>query len=373
MNQRERFIKYMAGEKVDRVPNMEIIPWPQTIARWFKEGLSESAKPEQMFVGGNEYFGLDGVDVVDVDLLPPYPKRENIILEEDDRYKIFIDEFGRTRKALKAGESHGVNMSMDHYMDFAVNTDEDFAEYRKGYTEDTVHMRYPKDWGNIVKKANASQRPVSLLDPMVGTFGFYSMLRDFMGTEGLSYMFYDNPNLVQEAIEMLLEYALVAFKKVVTDINLDYYILHEDMCFKSGPLLSPKIFKDMFFVPYVKFIDFLKSNGVKHIMMDTDGNFDQLLPMFIDAGIDSISPCEAAAGMDVVRLRKEYPMVGFMGGIDKREIAKGGKAAEEEVKYKIGSIIDKGRYIPMIDHSIPPDISLKNFEWYLELKRKYIE
>jgi uroporphyrinogen decarboxylase len=351
---------------------MEIIPWGQTIDRWHQEGLPESANAGQMFVGGNEYFGLDGIEVIDVDLLPPYPRRDDEILAEDDRMVLFIDEFGRKRRALKEGTSHGFRLSMDHYLEWPVKTRADFAEYKKGYAEETIPMRYPEEWDRRAALANASELPVSLLDPMVGTFGFYSMLRNFMGTENLSYMFYDDPLLVKSCLQMLSDYALKAFKRVVNEVNLDYYILHEDMCYKAGPLVSPETFKEFFMPHYITFIDFLKGNGVKHIMMDTDGNFLKLLPMFIDAGIDSISPCECAAGMDVVELRKQYPTLGLMGGIDKREVAKGGKHIDEEVRYKIGSIIDKGRYIPMIDHSIPPDVSLENFEHYLNIKRKYM-
>ena len=373
MNQRERFIKYLEGKAVDRIPFMEIIPWGQTEDRWFSEGLPKDANPGQMFVGGNEYFGLDGIDVIDLDLLPPYPRRAEQVIEEDDRYVLFIDEFGRKRKALKEGTAHDTRMSMDTYMDWPIKSYQDFEEYKKGYSADTVDMRYPKNWEEVARKANEAKVPVSLLDPMVGTFGFYSMLRNFMGTEGLSYMLYDDPKLINDCLDMLLEYALIAFKRVLEDANLDYYILHEDMCYKAGPLVSPEQFQEFFMPRYRVFIDFLKSGGVKHIMIDTDGNFLKLLPFYIDAGIDSISPCECAAGMDVVALRKEYPTLGLMGGIDKRAVAKGGEALEAEVKYKIGSIIEKGRYIPMIDHSIPPDVSLKNFERYLELKRKYME
>lgn len=372
MEQRERFVKYLAGQAVDRVPFMEIIPWGQTIDRWHEEGLPESANPGQMMVGGNEYFGLDGIDVIDIDLLPPYPRREEKILEEDDRLVVFTDEFGRKRKALKEGTSHGIRLSMDQYLEWPISSRADFAEYKKGYSEETIAMRYPDDWDRVAARANASVLPVSLLDPMVGTFGYYSMLRNFMGTENLSYLFYDDPDLIKDCLEMLTDYALKAFKRVVNEVELDYYILHEDMCYKAGPLVSPDTFREFFMPHYIKFIGFLKTNGVKHIMLDTDGNFMKLLPMFIDAGIDSISPCECAAGIDVVELRKQYPTLGLMGGIDKREVAKDKEHIELEVRYKIGSIIEKGRYIPMIDHSIPPDISLENFEHYLDVKRRYM-
>jgi uroporphyrinogen decarboxylase len=36
-------------------------------------------------------------------------------------------------------------------------------------------------------------------------------------------------------------------------------------------------------------------------------------------------------------------------------------------------MVELGGYIPTVDHTIPPDVPLKNFLYYLELKRKVAE
>jgi uroporphyrinogen decarboxylase len=46
--------------------------------------------------------------------------------------------------------------------------------------------------------------------------------------------------------------------------------------------------------------------GIDTIMVDSDGNCEALIPMILDVGINCIEPLEAAAGMDSVRLRKQY-------------------------------------------------------------------
>ena len=372
MNEKERFIRCMTFQSVDRVPFMEIGPWGQTADRWIAEGLPPSADPLNMFVGGNRYFGLDGIDVVGVDILPPYPKREEVIISEDDRYVVFIDEFGRKRRALKEGTAHGTRLSMDTYEDFPIKCREDFEVYKQGYSDGTIEARYGPNWEDVKRAAQQSERPVHLLDPMIGTFGFYSMLRNFMGTENLSYMFYEDEELVKDCLEMLCDYAIKAFAKALKEIDFEYYVMHEDMCYNTGPLVSPATFKEFFLPHYKRFIGFLKSNGVKNVMMDCDGHYLHLLPLFLDGGIDSISPNECAAGMDVVWIREQYPSLGLMGGIDKRALTKGEQVIRAELEYKIGSIIDKGGYIPCIDHSIPPNVSLKAFEYYLEVKRRIV-
>ena len=39
MNERERFLRYMHSEAVDRIPLMEMGFWPETLERWHSEGL----------------------------------------------------------------------------------------------------------------------------------------------------------------------------------------------------------------------------------------------------------------------------------------------------------------------------------------------
>ena len=58
---------------------------------------------------------------------------------------------------------------------------------------------------------------------------------------------------------------------------------------------------------------------------------------------------------------------------DKIELSKGRKEIERELHAKIPPLLEIGGYIPHIDHSVPPDISLDNFRYYLERKRLLLE
>ena len=81
---------------------------------------------------------------------------------------------------------------------------------------------------------------------------------------------------------------------------------------------------------------------------------------------------EVAAGMDVVALRKKFGKELLMvGGVDKREIAKGKDAIDAEVRRIMPLLGEKGGYIPTIDHAIPPDISFGDFKYYRGLIEKY--
>ena len=62
----------------------------------------------------------------------------------------------------------------------------------------------------------------------------------------------------------------------------------------------------------------------------------------------------------------EQLLIRYLGGIDKRAIAKGGQVLREEVIYRC-SILAEGGYIPSCDHGVPSDIPWHNFVEYSRL------
>jgi uroporphyrinogen decarboxylase len=355
-------------KSVDRVPCMEIALWQQTWDRWVSEGMPSHVAGDLM--RGSEHFRLEGYDTLNIDATGPRPPVPYEVLEETDEHVLFVDGFGRKRMALKTGTVRGQRMSMDRYIEFAVRDRASFQRFKEHYTGPTAE-RYPADWKATAARLRASDKPLTLLDPLSGTFGYYSMLRNWMGTEGVSYLLYDDTALVEECLEFLTEFAIRTLTPAVEEVKFDFYYIHEDMCYKNGPLVSPQMFRRLFLPHYLRFIGFLRSHGVELIMVDTDGNHEVLTPVFLDAGVDGFGPIERAADMDPVKVRREYGRrVAMVGGVDKREIAKGRRAIEREIQRSIVPILDQGGYIPVIDHAIPPDVSLADFEYYLELKRK---
>jgi len=370
MDQKQRFINSMKFNATDRIPNMEIGVWDQTREEWVKQGMPKDAMEDCLFIQGNSFFGLDGVDWLDIETTLPYPFREEEILKEGERTITFKDEFGRIRKKLKIGQVGDTSMSMDQYLSFPVRDMDSFLEYKKGF-EDNYDKRYPGNWEQAKKKAKESNRPLNLLPPRV-IFGYYSMLREWMGTENLSCMFYDNPKLIDACLDFLTQYIFELLKKALNEVKIDYVIIHEDLCYKNGPLISPELFRKSFLPNYKMYVEFIKNNGVELVFVDTDGDFEKLIPLFLEAGVDGFVPLEVAAGMDPVYLRKKFgKSFAMWGGVDKREISKGKIEIEKIIKH-LQPVIEQGGYIPTIDHTVQPGVSLENFKYYLKLKNKVL-
>ena len=122
---------------------------------------------------------------------------------------------------------------------------------------------------------------------------------------------------------------------------------------------------------YKKITDFLHSHGIDILHADSDGNVNELIPIWLEVGINFPWPLEVAAGMDAVALRKKYGKnIILSGNIDKRVFIKGKEAIREEVMSKVPFLAETGGYFPCLDHVVPPDVSLENFRYYINLLRE---
>jgi uroporphyrinogen decarboxylase len=144
----------------------------------------------------------------------------------------------------------------------------------------------------------------------------------------------------------------------------------EDMCHKTGPLISPAWFRE-FMLPHMKRVTRgLHDVGIDIIMVDSDGRVDELLPLWLEAGVNLHYPLEAAAGCDPLRYRELYGRdILLMGGIDKRVMRDGCTRAdvEREVMAKVPALWKQGGYSPMVDHAVPPDVPFELFRHYVDL------
>ena len=191
-----------------------------------------------------------------------------------------------------------------------------------------------------------------------------------MGFENLCLAFYDQPKLVFEMFEFITDFCIATLKKGIQDVKINIVELKEDMAYKHAPMISPEMFRKFMFPHYKRLIEFLKSNKVDIVFVDCDGYPGGLIPLWIESGVDGMSPVEIAAGNDIIELRKQFSGFAMWGGIDKRELAKDKNAVYSEVRSKVPYMIERGGYIPHVDHAIPPDVPLVNYIYFRELMEK---
>jgi len=370
MTDRERFLNVLSFKPVDRIPNYELGIWGQTYERWLNEGLREEELVGDWFKGEPKFASLDRREFIPLNM-GPIPGFEYRVLEETERYIIFIDQFGRKRRALKEGTVRDTRLSMDTYLDFFVKKPEDFLEMKRHYNP--YHpLRYPSNWEELKQQYKNRDYPLYLY-PNCAFGGLYWNLRDWMGTEGVSYAFFERPKLIHEMLDFMVEFFIKATEKALTEVEVDACIINEDFAYNAGPLISPKIYKEFFFPRHKAICDHLHSHGVKIIELDSDGNTEVLIPFLIEAGINCHWPLESAANMDPVKIRKQYgKSLALCGGIDKRALFREKEEIERELQKKLIPMLETGGYIPTLDHCFSPEIPLENAMYYFRLKQSML-
>lgn len=368
MTDRQRLVAVLNFENPDRLPNYELGAWGQAIERWFAEGLPQ----DQVYLWwfeGEPYLGIDrrGFATINVGMVPPF---EYEVLEEDERYVIARHANGIVSKALKEGTARGTRWCMDQYLSFPVTDRASFQALKRRY-DPSSRTRYPLWWDEWVRIWRTRDYPLCLLAN--GTFGLYSQLRSWVGTENLSYLFYDDPALVEEMLEFATDFLLATVERALQEVEFDYFNFFEDFAGKGGPLVSPALFRKFLLPCYRRIIERLSRAGLRSFWLDTDGDPRVLIPLMLEAGINCLWPLEVASGMDPVALRREYGRdLVLAGGIDKREIAKDRAAIDRELEAKILPLRDAGGYIPHLDHTFPPEVSYDNLRYYLDKKAELL-
>ncbi|MCM8822997.1 MAG: hypothetical protein NC831_09405 [Candidatus Omnitrophica bacterium] len=359
MNRKEKFLKIARFELCDALflPSCWNWFWDETIKRWKKEGLPADVHIE-------EYFGLDRMEYIAVRLnrkdaiIPPF---ETKVLNEDSTHQVIIDFDGAKKKVFKVNREE----SMDQWLEYPVKDRKTWNQYKKRLNPDSP-LRFPRWWEDEKERLKNITYPVG-----VSAGSFFGWMRTWIGMENLSYLIADDPLLIEEIQEHLEYLFLSVLKKVIKDVKVDFAHFWEDMAYKNGPLVSPAFVRKFMAPHYKKVTDLLRSNGVDIITLDSDGNIWELIPLWIECGINGVLPNEVAAGMDVVEMRKKFGKnLIICGGIDKRILQRTEREIEQELNEKAGALLKIGGYFPSVDHAIPPDVPFKNYLYYLETLRK---
>ena len=80
-----------------------------------------------------------------------------------------------------------------------------------------------------------------------------------------------------------------------------------------------------------------RANKPLNVTVDSDGNIEELIPLWLESGVNGFLPLEVAANMDAISMRKQYGRnIVLIGNIDKRALIGGKEAIKREVEHKRG-------------------------------------
>jgi uroporphyrinogen decarboxylase len=366
MTPKERFLKILSFEPVDRIPLMDFGYWEETIRNWHKEGLPPEVNSTEKV---EAYFGLDrGFETNSINyytnipqgfLWGIYPPFERTITEETETNITYSGEEG----IIVARKDEG---SMPFYIKNMVETMEDFERKVVPRMNARDPGRLTPEFFDMIRKGHETNQAIGMwID------GFLAWPRILIGIENLAYYYYDKPELIHAINRQHVDFVKEYMDAALEHTNIDYAWFFEDMAYNSGSLVSMATF-DEFMTPYYQeLMAYLKARGVQKILVDSDGNTVELCKKFVELGLDGHFPCEVNAGSDPAIMRQRYPKMAFIGGIRKTPLAEGKAAIDTELS-KLPPILEKGGFIPALDHRVPPNVPMENYRYYVEQKRKIL-
>lgn len=316
----------MSFQQADRFPYWEPLGFePETIRRWHREGLPPDVALEQ-------FFQWDRWELVPI-RLQAIPPAQEIPLPVD------------SAETLNALTMHYSNESP---------------------------IRYPYHWEDCRRCWAGRDYPLG-----VKVRGFARWLARWLGEPAAA-----DPAqpLAQQALDFLGQYLPLTLARAAEELELDFVILDDDLC-PQGAALSRQAFAAL--APYYRqLVEVFAGSGAVAFILDSrrEGSADRqqdisgLAPALLDAGINALMPCPAAAGMDALRLSAEYEgRLRLVGGLDARALQKDKRDADREARLKVPVALERGGWIPSFDAPVPPNVPLANYERYWQVVREYTE
>ena len=86
---------------------------------------------------------------------------------------------------------------------------------------------------------------------------------------------------MHEMMEFIGDFLIELCLPVVRTVRVDYVTINEDMSMKGGPLLGPHTYREFIFPHMKRLVAALRSNGVAHVCVDTDGDPRPLIPLLM--------------------------------------------------------------------------------------------
>lgn len=380
MTNREREnITLSFGKPADRGSIEEtFFPWQLTVEKFKNEGLPLQLANGMLNIKKNQnerrnklekyfnvlwsegvlsyetYLGFDPVRRISFTL--PFRIFEERIIEDTSTFTLSQDIYGGEVKHYKtpgiADEHRPVISTMDDWIRLKEYGNSILKKY---YSTDNIVYAYKPlkerhDNGDYSIRLNIE--------------GFFWTARELMGIEPHLYAFYDSPELIHAINEYILSIYLEKLVEVLDVLPVDVIYIMEDLSGKNGPMISPDLFDEFVGSYYRRIIPVLKGKGVRHIFVDTDGDFRKLIPNFLAAGVEGFLPMDVNAGMDIVKVREEFPHLKFIGGFNKLCISDGKEAIDREFE-RILPVIRQGGYIPGCDHQVAPSATFENYLYYI--------
>jgi len=353
MNSIERISNILQRKPVDRIGLFEHF-WGDTHKKWQREGHIREGEAL------DDHFGFDiGMCwpfnlVADLDF-------ESVTIEENEDTILQRDGNGAV---LRRHKKHDAT---PEHVDFLVKDRAGWEEHIKPrLTPDPRRINFDA-YREARKRAAEKERFFCYSGVNV-----FELMHPVCGHEYMLLGMAMDPDWVKDMVNTYADLTIKLMEILFAEEGKpDGIWFYEDMGFKFRPFMSPAMYREIVMPGHQRTIDYCHSLGLK-VIMHSCGFIEPLLPGMVEAGIDCLQVMEVKAGMDLVKLYRQYgDHLSFFGGMDVRELYSNDLSrVDRELESKIPIVKQNYGYILHSDHSIPYTV---DYATYLHFKEYGLE
>lgn len=337
MNSRERVIRAVEFEGPGRVPNG--CHWlPGTFERYGKRLMDLFDRFPNDF--GEPFF-------------PSYISKHRMVAKELYRKEVYRDPFGCVWRNIKLGL---LGQVIKHPL----------ADWRNLETYQLPGLSEIMNFDAVEKIIHSSRHDKYILGD-VGNF--FEMIQWLRGFENIFIDLLIERKELNTLMSRLMELKLRFIKRWL-ELEVDGINFSDDWGTMDGLMINPELWRRVFKTPYQRMFSVVHKAG-KHVFFHSDGNILDIIPDFIEIGVDALNIQVALMGVDLLSERFGGKIC-ILGGVDEQYLLPFGGTDEvkEHIKHMIrglacfdGGLISWG--------VILPDVPLANAEAMLEAFAKF--
>lgn len=346
---KERISRILKREPVDRIGLFEHF-WSDTQKVWTEQGHIEPGENLADHFGFDMQLAWPLSMVADLDFEPE-------VLEETEETILTRNGNGAVLR------SHKLHDATPEHIDFLVKDRTNWEAYIKPKLKPERRRINFEGY----RKAKENARKAGRFFAWSGV-NVFEIMKDVAGHEYMLMGMAMDPDWVKDMAmtyaQLTVDLQAMLFAEEGWPDGIWYY---EDMGFKQHPFMSPKMYREIVQPAHALSVGYAKANDMP-VIMHSCGYVEPLLPGMIEAGIDCLQVIEVKAGMDLLKLYRDYgEVISFMGGIDVRKLYTNDRAEiDAELEAKIPVVMQNNGYVVHSDHSIPNTVHYETYCYFIE-------